>query len=110
VVEILFAPEPSVGVFSRRPRAMLSVQPIHLCEREPHSVSVAVVKASKRETDERVTYFRAVVLGRAFDRIAFANAIYGLASLFCHGEVSLWCSEVWRVMEALRVGAGIWGE
>jgi hypothetical protein len=42
---------------------MLSVQPINLCERGPHSDPVFDVYASKRETDERVTYFRAVVLG-----------------------------------------------
>ena len=63
---------------------MLSVQLIHLRERGPHPDLVVVLYANKRETDERVTYFRAGGLGRAFDRIAFANAIYGIASLFCH--------------------------
>ena len=73
---------------------MLSVQLIHLCERDPHSGRVVVPYADKRETDERVTYFRAIVLGRAFDRLAFANAIYGIASLFCHGGVFLSFPEV----------------
>jgi hypothetical protein len=41
---------------------MLFVQPIHLCERETHSSLVVVVNASKRETDERVTYFQAIDL------------------------------------------------
>jgi hypothetical protein len=42
---------------------MLSVQLIHLCERDPHSARVVVLHANKRETDERVTYFRVVILG-----------------------------------------------
>jgi hypothetical protein len=42
---------------------MLSVQPVHLCERDPHSIRVVVLNANKRETDERVTYFRVVGLG-----------------------------------------------
>jgi hypothetical protein len=71
-----------VGRFSLWPIAMHSVQLIHLCERGPHPDRVVVLHANKRETDERVTYFRAIGLGRAFNRIAFANAIYGFASLF----------------------------
>jgi hypothetical protein len=42
---------------------MLSVQLIHLRERGPHPDFVVVLYANKRETDERVTYFRAVGLG-----------------------------------------------
>src|SRR5262245_2840713 len=89
---------------------MLSVQPVHLCERGPHSDHVVDVEAGKREKDERFTYFRVVGLGRTFDRITFANAIYGLASLFRHSEDSLSFPRAWRVAEALRVGARIWGE
>jgi hypothetical protein len=36
---------------------MCFVQPVHLHERDPHSGSVVVVNASKRETNERVAYF-----------------------------------------------------
>jgi hypothetical protein len=42
---------------------MRFVQPIHLRERGPHPDLVVVLYANKRETDERVTYFRAVNLG-----------------------------------------------
>jgi hypothetical protein len=49
--------------FSRRPKAMLSVQPIRLRERDPHSNRVVVVSAIKREKDYRGSYFSAVVLG-----------------------------------------------
>jgi len=42
---------------------MLFIKPVHLCEREPHSDHVVIVNASKRETDYRVAYFRAVGLG-----------------------------------------------
>jgi hypothetical protein len=42
---------------------MLSVQLIHLCERDPHLNRVVVVNANKRETDERISYFRVVDLG-----------------------------------------------
>ena len=89
---------------------MLFVQPINLCERGPQSDPVVDVYASKRETDERFTYFRAVGLGYAFDRFAFGNAVYGIASLFCHGGFPLSFPGLWRVAEDLRVGAGIWGE
>ena len=65
---------------------MLSVQPFQLCERDPHSKRVVAVSAIKREKDDRGSYFPAVFLGRAFDRIASANAVYGLASIFCHME------------------------
>ena len=88
---------------------MLFVQPINLCERGPHSDPVVDVYASKHETDERFTYFRAVGLGCAFDRFAFGNAVYGLTSLFCHGEFPLSFPWFWRVAEDLQVGAGIWG-
>ena len=40
--------------------AMLFVQPVHLCERDSHSGRVVVFNAIKRETDERVAYFRSV--------------------------------------------------
>jgi hypothetical protein len=42
---------------------MLSVQLIYLRERGPHPDLVVVLYANKRETDERVTYLRAVGLG-----------------------------------------------
>jgi hypothetical protein len=42
---------------------MLSVQPIHLRERDPHSKRVVVVSAIKREKDYRIAYFSVVVLG-----------------------------------------------
>jgi hypothetical protein len=67
---------------------MLFVQPVYLCERDSHSDSVVAVSAFKREKNDCSAYFRAVGLGRAFDRIAFANVIYGFASIFCHKGVS----------------------
>jgi hypothetical protein len=42
---------------------MSFVQPAHLRERDPHSDYVVAVNASKRETDERVAYFRTVGIG-----------------------------------------------
>jgi len=39
------------------------VQPVHLCERDPHLDHVVVVNASKRETDKRVAYFELCLLG-----------------------------------------------
>jgi hypothetical protein len=42
---------------------MLFVQPVHLCERNSHSGRIVVFNAIKRETDERVAYFRAVGVG-----------------------------------------------
>jgi hypothetical protein len=42
---------------------MLSVQPIRLRERDPHSNRVVVVCAFKGEKDYRGSYFSAVVLG-----------------------------------------------
>jgi hypothetical protein len=42
---------------------MLVVQPLYFRERDSHSDSVVAVSAIKRETDERVAYFRAVGLG-----------------------------------------------
>jgi hypothetical protein len=67
---------------------MLFVQPIYFRERDSHSDGVVAVRAIKREKDDCVAYFRPVRLGCAFDRIAFADTIYGLASIFCHREVS----------------------
>src|SRR5262245_44150866 len=51
-----------VGRQRRRLIVMLFVQPINLCERGPHSDHVVDIYASKRETDERFTYFRAICL------------------------------------------------
>jgi hypothetical protein len=63
-----FAPiRGSLGEFVWRQRrrliVMLFVQPINLCERGPHSDPVVDIYASKRETDERFTYFRAICIG-----------------------------------------------
>jgi hypothetical protein len=52
-----------IGRFSRRPRAMLVIQSTHFCERDPHSKRVVAVSAIRRETDDRVAYFRVVGLG-----------------------------------------------